>query len=109
MPSDLVDLVADNDILKMFISGSSNKSISNLLNVDVKSVEKVLVHIFNHKGWKYDLNFSPYGIYYRTTDKIQFVSVVMELIQDDEDLANRLHAMCRTYRDIENRLNEFWV
>ena len=60
---ELVDLLADNDIITMCVSGSSNATISKNLDIEVESVNTVILTILDFTGWKYDMSINPLSIY----------------------------------------------
>ena len=120
---DLVDLMASNEILLMCVSGSSNCSISRILNIDEESINEIISTIFDFDGWEEDLEFSPYHIYEQDESNIAFIGSIVDLFIgtgrvnlskpnkgsitiEEIDLMYRI---CTIYRSIEDKLEKEWV
>jgi len=94
IPGDLVDLLSDNDILTMCVSGSSNSSISRILDIDEDSVKNVIVAIFGFDGWVADLSFNPLRV---ANTKGEYLA------------NNSMTEMIRIYESIQTRLENEWL
>jgi hypothetical protein len=111
---ELVDLMASNEILLMCVSGSSNSSISRILNIDIEDVQDIISTIFNFDGWDDDLEFNPYQIYQIDNEYIAFVGEIAELIEHfmltdwDIDDINTMYFNCQIYSEIEDKLEVGW-
>lgn len=109
---ELVDLMASNEILLMCVSGSSNESISRILNIDEDDIEEIISLIFDFKGWEKDLNFNPYRIYREDPDYIAFVGSIVDsrgTEDGDIDTINTMFFNCQIYSEIEEKLDLNWV
>jgi hypothetical protein len=73
----IMDMLADYDVLLLCVSGLSNLSISEFLDVSIKEVRKILMENLHFLGWEEDLKWNPY-YFYRiflccdTIDKVNF-------------------------------------
>ena len=108
---ELVDLMASNEILLMCVSGSSNKSISSILNIDIEAVSEILDSILSFKGWEKDLEYSPYSIYKEDPEYISFVGTIRDSDNNDSttiDTINIMYNNCKIYESIEERLEIDW-
>ena len=105
---ELVELMADKDILSMSVEGSSNESISHILNVDVDSVGEVLHKVLKFRGWQNDLNFSPYQLFYKTNSEEEFVRGFCHYMYAPK-IAERTYAICAVYKEISDEINRNWV
>ena len=92
IPGDLVDLLADSNILTMCVSGSSNESISKLLDIDIESVKQIIKSVFEFDGWEKDLDINPLSTNTRP-----------------EDLDDNILRMLGIYDKIMERLDRWWV
>jgi hypothetical protein len=113
---ELVDLMASNEILLLCVSGSSNTSISNLLNIEEDAVKDIITTIFDFDGWKEDLEFSPYRIFEESESYLAFVGTIAELRSEFNvepnitiDDINVMYLNCQTYSRIEDQLEQGWV
>jgi hypothetical protein len=109
---ELVDLMASNEILLMSVSGSSNQSISRILNIDIDSIKEIISTIFDFDGWSTDLEFSPLHVYESDNSYIAFVGAVVELFGQDKitiEEINTMHRNCEIYESIANKLDKEWV
>ena len=59
----VVEMLANMDILLLCASGSSNETISNLLDIPVDEILLVIKEVFNFPGWERDLPINPYKLY----------------------------------------------
>ena len=110
---ELVDLMASNEILLMCVSGSSNESISRILNVDKESVAEILDVILTFPGWEKDLDFSPYRIFKEDSSFIGFTGQVLETIGPEDAGINLqtikiMYNNCKIYESIEEKLEIGW-
>ncbi len=116
IPEDLVDLVASNDIILMCVSGSSNSSISRILDIDEDSIKDILSTVLDFNGWEYDLQLNPYRVFNDLANKGKtlFQPFQEELISSfgpllvDEDIKT-MFRICRIYSKLELLLDREWV
>lgn len=114
---ELVDLMACNDVLLMCVSGSSNYSISRLLNIDDVAILEILSTVLNFNGWKEDLPFNPYACYVSLPSVVgnslysSFRNEVIivfgpHIIEGDIDI---MYRVCKIYSEIEAKLDRDWI
>ena len=115
---DLVDLLADSDILTMCASGSSNESIAISTDIGINDVKKVLLSIYNFSGWSVDLDINPLGIYeelYSTTFKSGhnlyklFSDECLKLKPRTSIDTKTMFRICQICKKIEERIEIEWV
>jgi len=107
---DLVDLMADFDILREIAAGRSNKAISERLDIDEDDVKEVAKKYFDFEGFDKDFGFDPYTIYRRCNGNsgafsYEVTLTTAEANPDDITLAYRV---CRKFAELERRINEEW-
>ena len=117
---DLVDLLADNDILVMCASGSSNKSISAHLDIDIRSIKEIIQSVYSFPGWEEDIEFNPLQIFNELLDSGDYLfgdfkSSVTDQIDNfglEPIRTGGLRIMfrvCKLYESISERLEKEWV
>ena len=109
---ELVDLMASNEVVLMCVSGSSNESISSILNMDIESISEILDVILSFSGWTKDLEFNPYNYYKEDSTLIGFIGSIREACSDDTitlDIITTMYNICKTYDQIEGTLDRDWV
>ena len=115
----LVDLLADNDILTMCVSGSSNSTISKSLDIDIESVNEVVLNILDFTGWKYDMSMNPLSIYndlavsknkggYPLFKEFDAVITKKDPSIGEKD-RKTMFRLCKLYDSISSRLDKGWV
>lgn len=102
----LVDVVSDFEILKLFTTGASNKSISTSLNLSEVVVSDTLSRYFRYGGWKEDLYRNPLSLYRKYREYKDFKR---ELNLDDDELNRIAYDSCSVLEEIEGIINENWV
>ena len=60
---EVLEMLADYDILLLCISGLSNLSISKFLDITVREVRKIIMKNLHFLGWEEDLKWNPYYFY----------------------------------------------
>lgn len=112
---ELVDLMASNDILLMCVSGSSNTSISKVLNIDEKSIKEIISLVLDFDGWTQDLDLNPYSIFNNIAlmgrilfrdFKIEIMSVAPHTKISEMEI---MYRVCRVYDKISTKLDREWV
>lgn len=112
----VVELYANLDILLLCSSGASNKSITNLLEIDTEEVEKVVESTFHFEGWVEDLRINPYSIYCcmynmgenELDDFKKEIGIVSEYAYDLNQI-QFMYEMCKTMHDIESKIRDEWI
>lgn len=109
----LVELVANSEILHMCVTGASNTSISETLDVDVQDVMSVIKAIYDFDGWVDDLGLNPYKIFehLRNTGSYQykdFKDAVSEYSSEEDEVKNMFRS-CRTYEKIKINIDNNWI
>jgi hypothetical protein len=116
---ELVDLLADNDIITMCVSGSSNDSISISLDIDRKTIDDITLSILDFTGWKYDMSINPLSIY----NDLAFIKNKggYPLFKEFDDVVTKkdpsigekdrktMFRLCKLYDSISSRLDKGWV
>ena len=116
---ELVDLLADNDILIMCVSGSSNATISKNLDIDIESINEIILNILDFTGWKYDMDINPLSIY----NDLAFLEnkggyplfkefdIIISKKNPDIGEKDRktMFRLCKLYDSISSRLDKEWV
>ena len=118
IPGDLVDLLADSDILTMCASGSSNDSISKMFDIDELDVKAVISAIFKFDGWTYDLEINPLRIYEGLeTDTFlggyllfnKFKTWIPPYTSYSSDEIKTMFRICKLYKSIDLRIEKEWI
>ena len=74
VPETVLSVMCTRAVLTLCVSGMSNKSIAEFLEVDRKIVDEYISIVFGFSGWEKDLGYSPLyrykttGIYEGTID-----------------------------------------
>jgi hypothetical protein len=106
----IVELCANLDVLILCASGASNKSISELCQVDLDDIVEILMNTFKFAGWYTDLPVNPYKLYTDLNgdyDKFYIElknSNVFELSYIED-----IYSMCKTMKEIEERITDEWI
>lgn len=118
IPAELVDILSVNDVLIMCVSGASNESISDTIDMDLNVIKEILETVLNFSGWKNDLPVNPYKIFtsLRINKDFTFQDFLVLTRRADPDRASysdedvkKMFEMCSVYTDIENRLDSEWI
>lgn len=112
IPGDIVDLLADRDILTMCAAGASNESISTTLNVDKDSIGLVIKAIFDFDGWDSDLEINPQFIFnsLRDNGKHLFKDFKAACLPIKDEIAvGNMYRLCKRYERICNLIDRKWV
>lgn len=114
----VVEMYANLDILSLCVSGASNDTIVNFLEIPMEEVVKVLEDTFKFSGWEKDLPFNPYRLFCSYNGIISsvdhFVSFTMDVAIELAKSGNfvnqeKVFYMCETYKDIEERIEDEWI
>ena len=116
---ELVDLLADNDILVMCVSGSSNATISRNLDIEIESINTIILTILDFTGWKYDMGINPLSIYndlafvknkggYPLFKEFDAVITKKDPSIGEKD-RKTMFRVCKLYDSISSRLDKEWV
>jgi len=110
---ELVDIMADYDIIKLCASGASNKNIAETLNLPGETtVSSTIDGRIGFIGFSADLLFSPLGLYKslseKTFDKFRD-KLIMEFGFVDNDGIQRLYDLVTYVENMERVLDEKWI
>lgn len=116
----VVEMYANLDILALCVSGASNDTIVNFLELPLEEVIKAIDSAFDFDGWPRDLPFNPFFIFqsYNGVESsvqhfVDFSSSVSNELSKYEELSNikpeKLFYMCELYSDIEERIKNEWI
>lgn len=89
---EIVEYVANLDVLLLCVSGYSNQEIADATGLTVNDVILILVRNFGHSGFNVNLGISPILLYRNGTE-----------------LPNDLYELCKRYGEIESLINEKWI
>lgn len=116
IPSELVELMAVYDILKLCATGSTNRQIAEYLGEDVKEVGKILETYFHFDGWPIELPINPYSIMSDVLDAWEglprfdaFRNEVLTRMQSNEFEVYFMYDVAKQCHDLERRLRNEWV
>lgn len=116
----VVEMYANLDILALCVSGASNETIVNFLDLPLAEVIKVLSDAYEFEGWVKDLPFNPIQIfsnYSGTKSTVEhFVSFTSDVAVElgkysgiEHIKPEKLFYMCELYNDIEERIRNEWI
>lgn len=114
IPRETIDLVASIDVLKMCVSGSSNKSISRFLDISEQSVEDTVQKYLGFPGWNNDLDLNIYQVG-KNLDKYRYMN--LETFTNEvkavspyytDDVIEEMYLACITLQNIENKIEKDW-
>lgn len=116
----VVEVYANMDILSLCVSGASNKTIEEFLEIPQHEIVNVLRDAFEFDGWEEDLPMNPYKMfcgYAGTISSIQhFSDFVGEVGNELAKYRNfklsnldKIFYMCETMYDIERKIQDEWI
>lgn len=116
----VVEMYANMDILSLCVSGASNKSIENILEIPIDEVKLIIKDVFEFDGWEKDLPINPYRMFCSYDGEISsvvhfnvFVSdVLVELGKYsgfESVKAEKIFYMCETMYNIERKIRDEWI
>lgn len=104
---DIIDLLADYDIMYNCVVGLSNTEISDLLGIDIEIIKNVLENRFNFIGWKYSLDFSPLYIYNKVNGIWElYYETVSKILRVSDELVKLSYRLCKDFINYEKFLDE---
>lgn len=110
IPKNVINYVAVYDILLLCVSGKSNENIGNILNIDIKYVEKDCKEFLDHKGWKGDLDINPlfiyqcvFGNYCDFVGRCKTESKFMT-----EEQIRESFILCKKFKEMETEINDWY-
>lgn len=115
IPGDLVDILSVSDIVLMCVSGASNESIAETLEVEEDFVCEVIKTVLDFDGWSRDLTVNPYGVFLtlRVGVDLNLEEFVRIVGSRDTSLTTgeleTLYSLCESYNKLENRIEKEWV
>jgi hypothetical protein len=101
IPTDIIDKVAVEEILRLSCSGLSNEDISSSLDYDTKYIEGTLLTYLRFAGWSETLDINPLLLYNSNRVKKDFLNIV----KDNGEIAWEI---CSRYTKIEERIKRFY-
>ena len=109
LDEEVVNLMADYDIVFLSATGASNESISNILDIDIEVVPEVLARICDgFTGWTTELSVNPYLIYQEAPDSKWFIEDNRLSGMSENDILSALN-LVRKFTSIEEKINETLV
>jgi hypothetical protein len=115
----VVEIFANQDILVLCASGTSNKTISNFIEVSEKEIKEVIKQTFLFDGWEQDLPINPYGYYCSLIDengeviRKKFMEDLDSKFQHELSLPKidtaLVYRICQTMWELENKINDEWI
>lgn len=103
---ELVDIVADMEILKLCVSGASNDHIADSLELSTVHVSDTIQRYFHFPGWRVDLDINPLSLYRKNSDYVQMSRSISNLSPEEIRIC---HGVCSIYDELEALINEHWV
>jgi hypothetical protein len=106
----VVELYANLDILTLCASGASNKTITEVCDIELDDLVEILMHTFKFPGWYADLPINPYKLYSDLDgDYDKFfaeakISNVFEL-----RIIPDVYSICKTLKELEERIADEWI
>lgn len=109
---DLVNLMADFDIMRLCASGSSTVSIAEFLGANPDDVADLLDMRLGFFGWGKDLTFSPLRVYNKLEDKNlesfrNKVVTAYGYIHNDD--ITKMYSAAELISRLEQLLDEKWI
>ncbi len=116
----VVEMYANMDILCLCVSGASNASIEEFLEIPIPEIVKVLQDAFDFGGWDKDLPLNPYKIFCSYKGTISSVQHFADFVDEvgtelakylDFSLSHtdKMFYMCETMYDIESKIKDEWI
>lgn len=115
----VVEMYANLDILALCVSGASNQSIVDFLELSLEEVSAVIKDTFGFDGWEFELPINPYHIFMTfkgsRSSLEHFSSFVQEVTFEFQKYSienisvEKLFYMCEAFSDIEERINDEWI
>lgn len=111
IPKSVVYLLSDYDIIYNCVSGLSNKSISEYLDIDEEDIKETLIKRLNFSGWYEDLEINPIYIYEKTNGiKDLYVKVIMSIPSNlYKPYINKSFRICKRFSEYERRINKYYA
>lgn len=100
---DLVDLLADYEIMYYCVTGLSNKDISEILDIEEKAIKDVLINRFNFYGWRTNLDYNPIFIYNKVNgNKVLFYTAIKAIFPEiPKFIINKSFAISKKFTKYE--------
>lgn len=118
---DVVELMADYDIIMLSSTGASNVTISKVLDVDLAVIPRVLSNLCEgFGGWSIQLSTNPYMIFQDCKEAVsnnesiendldaEFVGRMLVEHNMPPEIAEMALKVGRKCLEIENRINTAW-
>jgi len=105
----VVNLLAVFEVLRLCVSGVSNKTIADMLSLDDFYVREILLEFLAFNGLKHDLPFSPIRLYKtlqgRYTDFYTHIEYTFPTVE--ASLYPTLWSLCDVFVSIEKELENY--
>lgn len=104
---EIIDLLSEMDIMYYCATGTSNLAISNLLNIDIETVENILKNRFNFSGWKDTLDFNPLFVYNKSKGIEEFYyKIIMAILNYPKFILKKSYEIANLYTQYEKIIDE---
>lgn len=111
IPKDIVDIIADDEILSLCASGYDIKMISVVLNIDEEEIKQLLQKYFGFDGFESRLPFDPLK-YYKSnySDAYLYVDAVCSDFPfvDSKDLKTSYY-IAKEYIKLKERVDMYYA
>lgn len=107
---EILDYIAVNDILLCCATGLSNSTIANKYSNNTNYIKDVLNEFLNFSGWEYDLDINTYYVYDTAGENPDsfkmMINLLTPLLNDDE--IEKAFNICKKYKEIKKRIDEYY-
>lgn len=110
IPRHVIEYVAVYDYVLLSASGKSNKTISEIYDIDMDSLQVDLFEFLGYSGWKEDLDINPLFIYKSVGGMIEKFVIACRadskiLYPIEIELA---YSVCERFVEMEKSINEYY-
>lgn len=107
---EIFDFIAVEEILYFCVSGLSNDTIKQKLNLSLNYIENVLLEFLKFSGWKKDLDISIWIIYLIATKNYTNYTLMFNLLspQFNKQLYKQTFEVCKRYDKIYNEIEDYY-
>jgi hypothetical protein len=108
IPEEIVEYIAVFEILRLCVTGISNTTISEMLELEEYYVKENLIEYLDYPGFSANLSFSPYRFYKVARGNFElFMLHVMGTHQMTPGTALLLHTICDKVSEIESEITDY--
>ena len=105
IPLHIIDYIAVESILSLCVSGLSNKSIANHLDMDFDYVVDVIESFLKISGWEDDLDFNPNKEFHNAfMDVVQYSWLLTEY---EVDIVAKSFIACYRFNYIKEEIKNY--